>query len=133
MDYRKIIISGSNAELNNITATGIISGNGSGLYNFMPTGSITLNSTNYIPSGSETVNNIYFQKLSSLPFLSYNNIFQSSVPVQTHIARRKVGHWNPSGNNATVPGLYGIPAHTIIGTSTSRAVATTNLLTRSRR
>lgn len=47
--------------------------------------------------------------------------------------RQKVAWWNPPGNANTVPGVLGISALTGVGTATGRNVATTNLMTRTRR
>lgn len=52
---------------------------------------------------------------------------------QPFIARNKVGYWNPPGNAATLPGVFGITAFTPIGIATARNVATTSLATRMRR
>ena len=54
-------------------------------------------------------------------------------PLQPSMWRQKIGRWNPPGNAATVPGVDGLPAMTIVGTATARTTATTNLLTRMRR
>lgn len=53
--------------------------------------------------------------------------------LQPSIWRQKVGIWSPPGNATTVPGVTGITAPTALGTATARAVATTNLFTRTRR
>lgn len=47
--------------------------------------------------------------------------------------RQKVVRWNPMGNSATAPPVDGIVAFTVLGTATSRVIATTNLLTRTKR
>jgi hypothetical protein len=47
--------------------------------------------------------------------------------------RKKMAWWNPPGNGTGVPGIVGMAAPTAVGTATARNVATTNLLTRSRR
>jgi hypothetical protein len=54
--------------------------------------------------------------------------------LQPFLATNKIARWNASGNGATAPVLDGFPvAFTILGTSTSRFVATTNFITRLRR
>lgn len=53
--------------------------------------------------------------------------------LQPSIWRQKISRWNAPGNVATVPGVDGFGAMTVVGTATARAVATTNLLTRMRR
>lgn len=52
---------------------------------------------------------------------------------QPAIYANKIGYWNPPGNVATVPGLFGMGTLTATGTATARTVATTNLFTRTRR
>ena len=54
-------------------------------------------------------------------------------PVQTQLSRRKIGWWNPAGNNTTIPGQNGVSAPTFVGTATQRDVATTNYFTRIKR
>lgn len=56
-----------------------------------------------------------------------------STALQPFLARNKVGYWDPSGNSATVPGIFGILAPTTVGTATARTVAVTSLSTRMRR
>lgn len=53
--------------------------------------------------------------------------------LQPSIWRQKVSIWNPPGGGTVVPGVFGFPAPTALGTATTRALATTNLLTRTRR
>lgn len=53
--------------------------------------------------------------------------------LQPFLARNKVGYWNPPGNAATLPGVFGITAPSANGTATARNVSTTNLANRMRR
>lgn len=53
--------------------------------------------------------------------------------LQPFLARNKVGYWNPPGNAATLPGVFGYTAYTAIGTATARNIATTNIFTQMRR
>jgi hypothetical protein len=53
--------------------------------------------------------------------------------LQPHIARNKIGYWNPPGNATTVPAVFGFTGYTSVGTATATNVATTNLFTRMRR
>lgn len=55
------------------------------------------------------------------------------VTLQPHMTRNKVAQWNPPGNVATVPGVFGQAAVTSVGTATARNVSTTNRFTRMRR
>lgn len=50
--------------------------------------------------------------------------------LQANLGGNKVAMWMPPGGSTTVPGVFGMAALTATGTATSRAVATTNLLTR---
>lgn len=50
--------------------------------------------------------------------------------LQAHLGGNKVALWMPPGGSTAVPGVFGMAALTVTGTATSRAVATTNLLTR---
>lgn len=47
--------------------------------------------------------------------------------------RQKIACWNPPGSTATLPAVDGFNAPTALGTATARAVATTNLMARTRR
>ena len=53
--------------------------------------------------------------------------------IQPMLSRNKVGLWLPHGNGTAVPGIFGIGAMTVVGTATTRNVATTNMFTRTRR
>lgn len=53
--------------------------------------------------------------------------------LQPSIWCQKVSRWNAAGGANTVPGVDGMPALSTGGTATSRAVATTNALTRAKR
>lgn len=54
--------------------------------------------------------------------------------LQPLLARNKVGYWNPQGNSAVLPGVFGFTAPVITGfTETARNVAATNVFTRMRR
>lgn len=55
------------------------------------------------------------------------------VTLQPAVWRQKVARWNPPGNATTVPGVDGFAAQTAVGTATARTVATTNLMTRTKR
>lgn len=49
---------------------------------------------------------------------------------QPNLGGNKCALWMPPGGSTTVPGVFGMGALTATGTATSRAVATTNMLTR---
>ena len=50
--------------------------------------------------------------------------------LQANLGGNKAAMWMPPGGSITVPGVFGMAALTATGTATSRAIATTNLLTR---
>jgi len=50
--------------------------------------------------------------------------------LQANLGGNKCAIWMPPGGSTTVPGVFGMAALTATGTATTRAVATTNLLTR---
>ncbi len=50
--------------------------------------------------------------------------------LQANLGGNKAAMWMPPGGSTTVPGVFGMAALTATGTATSRAVTTTNLLTR---
>lgn len=54
-------------------------------------------------------------------------------PLQPHMGHGKMAMWLPPGNATTVPVSLGIAAPTATGTATARNVATTNIVTQSRR
>lgn len=47
--------------------------------------------------------------------------------------RQKIASWSPPGNSTTVPAVTGFNAPTALATATARSVATTNLMSRTRR
>jgi hypothetical protein len=67
--------------------------------------------------------------------LMFGQMGQSGVDYtfQPGLYANKIGYWNPPGNVTTAPGLFGMGLFTATGTATARAVATTNLFTRTRR
>lgn len=52
------------------------------------------------------------------------------TPFQALLAMNKVAIWNAPHNATSVPGVFGFPALTIVGTATARPIAVTNVLTR---
>ena len=67
--------------------------------------------------------------------LMYGQVGPSGVDYtfQPGMYANKIAYWNPPGNVATVPGLFGMGTLTATGTATAKAVATTNLFSRTRR
>lgn len=53
--------------------------------------------------------------------------------LQPAMWRQNVAMWKPPGGSTTLPGVFGFPAPTALGTATLRSIATTNALTRTRR
>lgn len=56
----------------------------------------------------------------------------SYVP-QPALFSQVVSCWRPPGNATTVPGVFGFAAPTALGTATARTVATTNIMSRTKR
>jgi hypothetical protein len=70
---------------------------------------------------------------SGLPGTAQRSNGRSPELLQPLLARNPPAIWMAPGNSTTVPGIFGMPAPTALGTATTRSVATTNVGTRSRR
>lgn len=77
--------------------------------------------------------NVYARKKAGRMMIGANGPSGLDHLVQPHIANNKVGWWTPPGNATTVPGVVGFAAPTALGTVTTRNVASTNMITRTRR
>jgi len=77
--------------------------------------------------------NLFGRKVGGRMFPSFMSPSGLDSALQPLMARNKIGYWNPPGNATTVPGVFGFTAPTVVGTATSRSVATTNGATRMRR
>jgi len=77
--------------------------------------------------------NLYGKTLATRVFPAFVGPSGMDVCAQPAIWRQKVARWNPPGNATTVPGVDGFSATVTVGTATTRAVATTNLFTRTKR
>lgn len=53
--------------------------------------------------------------------------------LQPSMWRQKISRWNAAASTVLAPAIDGMPTQSVLGTPTLRSVATTNLLTRSRR
>ena len=53
--------------------------------------------------------------------------------MQPFLGFTKVGYFNPAGNSAATPAVFGMISPTVVGTATARPIATTNMFTRARR
>jgi hypothetical protein len=76
---------------------------------------------------------LFAKKLANRMMLASVGPSGLDAVLQPSLWRQKVAIWMPPGNATTAPGVFGISAPTAVGTATSRSVATTNLLTRTRR
>lgn len=83
------------------------------------------------PSSGQSL--VYAKTIANRAYLTHLGPSGLDVTLQPNIARNKVGLWNPPGNATTVPGVFGFTALSLTGTATARNVATTNILTRTRR
>ena len=98
----------------------------------LDTGTLVLDSiTPTLPEpGSVT---LYGKTLASRVFPAFVGPSGMDVATQPALWRQKVARWNPPGSATTVPGVDGMNAPTSVGTVTARAVASTNLFTRTKR
>jgi hypothetical protein len=77
--------------------------------------------------------NFYGTSLGGRVMLSTKGPSGLDVTLQPHTGRQRCAWWQPLGNATTVPITTGFTAMTVVGTATARSVASTNLLTMSRR
>ncbi len=75
---------------------------------------------------------LFGQSIAGRMFLRQIGPSGLDTALQPFLARNKIGYWNPPGNAATSPGVFGFTAYTITS-NVARNVATTNLFTRMRR
>ncbi|HSX05748.1 MAG TPA: hypothetical protein VLF69_04735 [Candidatus Saccharimonadales bacterium] len=98
------------------------------------TPSIAISATTSNPSAPASGNVSIFSRLvANRPMVAQIGPSGLATSLQPFLARNKIGYWDPPGNATTVPGVFGITAPTVVGTATTRNVATTNLATRMRR
>lgn len=76
---------------------------------------------------------IYAKSIAGRMMLRQQGPSGQTTFLQPHLARNKIGYWNPPGNATTVPGAFGFTAYSAAGTATAANVATTSLFTRMRR
>jgi hypothetical protein len=80
---------------------------------------------------------VYAQAIAGRPLPTFLGSSGTNSALQPFLARNKVGYWDPQGNSATAPGVFGFTAPTIVSNGgvayTARNVATTNVATRMRR
>jgi hypothetical protein len=86
-----------------------------------------------IPATPTTGMKLWSRSLAGRRHLFATDPVGDSYPLQPHIARTRIGRWNPIGNATTAPLAEGIAVPTATGTATARNVATTNMLTAMRR
>ena len=82
--------------------------------------------------GSDTVK-LFTKRIANRMLLATVGPSAMDACVQPATWRQKIAYWNPPGNSNVVPAVDGMNAVTGLGTATARAVATTNLFTRTRR
>ncbi|MEJ0072554.1 MAG: hypothetical protein WDN27_00435 [Candidatus Saccharibacteria bacterium] len=76
---------------------------------------------------------LYGKTTAGRMMLKYIDPSGMNTAVQPFFGRTKAGYWNPQGNSATLPAVFGFASPTVVGTATAANVATTNLFTRMRR
>lgn len=74
-------------------------------------------------SGHMTVYSKYVSGRAMLKAVGPSGLDYAAQP---WMARNKIGVWQPQGNSTVLPGVFGYTGPTIVGTLTSRNVATTN-------
>lgn len=85
-----------------------------------------------VTPGSNKVK-LFGKKLATRVFPAAMGPSGMDYVVQPSMWRQKTALWSPMGSSTTVPPIFGIAAPTALGTATARTVATTNLLTRTKR
>jgi len=74
--------------------------------------------------------NVFARKVGGRMMLGQVGPSGLDTVFQPNLGGNKVALWMPPGGATTVPGVFGMAALTATGTATTRAVATTNMLTR---
>ena len=74
--------------------------------------------------------NLFARKIGGRMMLAQMGPSGLDTAFQPNLGGNKVALWMPPGGSTTVPGVFGMAALTATGTATSRAVATTSLLSR---
>ncbi len=74
--------------------------------------------------------NTFARKLGGRMMLAQIGPSGLDTTFQPNLGGNKVALWMPPGGSTSVPGIFGMAALTATGTATTRAVATTNLLSR---
>jgi hypothetical protein len=94
---------------------------------------IGMSTATVVPTPVTNVLNIFGRTVANRGFLAAQDQYGTVTSYQPILARNKIGYWDPQGNSATLPGIFGIPALTAQGTATARTVAVNNLASRMRR
>ena len=76
---------------------------------------------------------LFCKKIAQRFFPAFVGASGLDVSVQPALWRQGIGIWAPPGSNSILPAVFGMIAPVPVGTITARAVATTNLLTRTKR
>ena len=89
------------------------------------------NDSPVVPSTSKT--KVFGRTIASRMMLGMVGPKGDSYVPQPSLFSQNVAWWCPPGNATTVPAVIGFAAQTALGTATARTVATTNLMSRTRR
>lgn len=76
---------------------------------------------------------VYTKAIAGRQMLKIKGSSGLDTPLQPILAQNKVCLWNAPFGTTTVPGIWGFPALTTVGTATARFSATTSILTRLKR
>lgn len=91
---------------------------------------LTLPDTQSPTVPSDGYGTIFIKKIAGRVMAAQIGPSGLDTTLQANLGGNKVAMWMPPGGSTTVPGVFGMAALTATGTATSRAVTTTNLLTR---
>ena len=76
---------------------------------------------------------VYSKNIGGRMLLKIKGPSGLDTPLQPMLAMNKISWWSPPGNSTTVPAVVGFNAFTAQGTVTARNVATTNIVTYTKR
>jgi hypothetical protein len=117
---------------NGLTISGLTTSSSGAIFLSLSSDTLTLDEVS-IPSAPVSAATIFVRNKANRRMAGQVGPSGIDYTFQPSIYGNKIALWNPPGNSTTVPGVLGIAALTATGTATARNVATTNLLTRTKR
>lgn len=73
---------------------------------------------------------VFAKKVAGRMMLAQKGPSGLDTSMQPHFGANKIALWMPPGSSTNVPGIFGFNTMQGLGTATTRAIATTNMLTR---